>query len=104
MEGDRHVNRNSIIYRKGAIQRTEIERPFLAVNGFSANLVQFLNLYHRMMSLLVTCTSTLYVCSLRARSGGLPLSGFPIGGYNLGFPTRGANSNPMGNQFLISTL
>ena len=26
-----HVNWTSIIYRKGAIQRTEIKRPFLAV-------------------------------------------------------------------------
>ena len=61
MEGSRHVNWNSIIYRKGSIQRTEIGRPVLAVKGFSTKLVQFLNLYHRIMLLLVTCTSSLYV-------------------------------------------
>ena len=59
MEGDRHVNRNSITYRKGAIQRTEIERPFLAVKGFNTNLVQFLNFYWHIMLLLVTCMSAL---------------------------------------------
>ena len=60
MEGGHNRYWNSIIFRKGAIYRSEIERPFLAANGFNTNLVQFLSPYH---VLLVTCTSTL----LRAR-------------------------------------
>ena len=61
MEGSHHVNRNSIIYRKGAIQRTEIARPFLVAKGFNTNLVQFLNFYRCIMLLLTMCTSALYV-------------------------------------------
>ena len=50
MEGSHHVNSNSIIYRKRAIHKTEIEMPFLAVKGFNTNLVQFLPLYHVIIS------------------------------------------------------
>ena len=38
MEGNHHVNWNSIIYRKGAIYRTEIERLFLAAKGFNTKV------------------------------------------------------------------
>ena len=44
--GSHDTNRFSIIYRKGTVHRTEIERPFLATKGFNTNLVQFLLLYH----------------------------------------------------------
>ena len=50
MDGNHNVNWNSIIYRKRAIQRTEIERLFLAAKGFNTNLVQFLLLYHVIIS------------------------------------------------------
>ena len=50
MEGSHHVNWNSIIYRKGAIHKTEIERPFLATKGFNTNLVQFVSPYHIIIS------------------------------------------------------
>ena len=61
MEGSHHVNWNGIIYRKAAIQRSEIERPFLAAKSFNINLVQYLNFYRSIMLLLVMCMSTLYV-------------------------------------------
>ena len=47
----------SIIYRKGAIQRTETEKPVLAAKGFNTNLGQFLNFYCCVILLLVTCMS-----------------------------------------------
>ena len=52
---------NIVICRKGLIQRTEIERPFLATKSFNSNLVQFLDSCHCIMLLLllVTCMSTL---------------------------------------------
>ena len=40
MEGSRHVNCNSIIYRKRTVHRTEIERLFLAAKGF--NTIQYI--------------------------------------------------------------
>ena len=40
----------SIIYRKGAIHRPEIERPFLAAKSFDAKVEQFLPLYHVLIS------------------------------------------------------
>ena len=46
IEGSHHINWNSIIYRKVAIHMTEIERPFLAVKGFNANLLQCLPPYY----------------------------------------------------------
>ena len=49
MEGCQ-VNWNSIIYKKGAVDRTEIERSFLAAKGFNTNLVQFLPLHHVIIS------------------------------------------------------
>ena len=42
MEDNLHDNWNSIIYRKGALHRTEIEGPVLASESFNASLVQFL--------------------------------------------------------------
>ena len=50
-----HGNYNSIIYRKVAIDRAEIESPLLAAKGFNANLVQFL------MSFLVIISNT-HIC------------------------------------------
>ena len=50
MEGSHHVNWNSIIYRKGTIHRTEIERPLLAGKSFNTNLVQFLLPFHVIIS------------------------------------------------------
>ena len=50
MEGSHHVNWSSIIYRRGAIHRTEIERPFLAGKDFKTNLEQFLLPYHVIIS------------------------------------------------------
>ena len=44
----------SIMYRKKAIHRTEIERSLLAAKGFNTNLVQFLNFY-----VLFLCASAL---------------------------------------------
>ena len=58
MEGSHHVNQNSITYRKGAVQRTEIERPFLAATGFNSNLVHFLLLYHAIISNVEVCFLT----------------------------------------------
>ena len=59
MDGSHHVNLNSIIYKKGSIQRTKIESPFLAVKDFNTNFVQFLDFYWCSMLLLVTCKSAL---------------------------------------------
>ena len=54
MEGSH--GKNNIIYRKGATQKTEMDRLFfLVAKGFNTNLVQFLNLYCRIMFFLVTC-------------------------------------------------
>ena len=51
MKGSLHVNWDAIIIcKKGAIHRTEIERPFLAAKSFNANLVQFLTPYHVIIS------------------------------------------------------
>ena len=56
MEGGQHVNWNSIVYRKGAIHRTEIDRLFLAAKGFNTNLVHFLPLYHDIISNAHICS------------------------------------------------
>ena len=53
------MNWKSIIYRKRAIQKSGIEKMFLAAKGFNTNLVQFLNVYDRIILLLVRCTSAL---------------------------------------------
>ena len=48
-----------MIYRKGAIHRTEIKRPFLAAKGFNTNLViHFLVLYHAIISSVYVCLFT----------------------------------------------
>ena len=52
MEWSHHVNWNSIIYRKGAIHRTEKERPIIAAKGFNNNLVHSLPPYHVIISSL----------------------------------------------------
>ena len=57
MEGNHHVNWNTIIYRKGAIYRTEEEKPFLAAKGFSTNLVQFLT-SHVIIGSMHVCSFT----------------------------------------------
>ena len=54
-----HVNWNSMTYRKGTLQTTEIERAFLFAKVFNTNLVQFLNFYCRIMLLLLMCISAL---------------------------------------------
>ena len=46
MKGSYHVNWNSIVNSKGAVDRTEIEGLLLAPKGFNANWVYFLPLYH----------------------------------------------------------
>ena len=59
MEDSHHANCNSIIYRRGAIRRTEIEKPLLAAEGFNAKLVQYLPQYHVISNVHVyffTCT------------------------------------------------
>ena len=40
------ITPDSIIFGKGAIHRTEIERLFIDAKGFDTNLVQFLPPYH----------------------------------------------------------
>ena len=50
MEDSNYVNCNSIIYKKGAVHRTEIERPFSAATDFNTNLVHFLPPYHVIVS------------------------------------------------------
>ena len=60
----------SIIYRKGAIQRSEIERLFLAAKGFNTNLVQiskFLSLYHIAISNVLVCSFTDIISDIHGR-------------------------------------
>ena len=54
MGGSHHVNWNSIIYRKGAIHRTEIERLVLAAQDFSTN-IQFLPPHNVVISNVHIC-------------------------------------------------
>ena len=68
MEGSHHVNWNSIIYRKGIIHRTEIERPFLAGKGFNTNLVQFLLPYHVIISNVHVCSFACTISHLHGRA------------------------------------
>ena len=63
MEGSHYVNWNSIIYRKKAIYRTEIQRPFLAAKGFN-NLVQFL-LLHVILSNVHNFSPLMHGCVLK---------------------------------------
>ena len=63
MESSHHVNWNSIIYRKGALHRTEIDKPFLNAKGFDINLAQyqfllsnhFIIYYVRVILLYIMC-------------------------------------------------
>ena len=64
MEGSHYVNWNSIIYRKKAIHRTEIQRPFLAAKGFNTNLVQFL-LLHVILSNVHNFSPLMHGCVLK---------------------------------------
>ena len=56
MEGSHHVNQNSIIYRKGAVHRTEIGRQSLAAKGFNTNSVHFLLPNHVIVSNMHVCS------------------------------------------------
>ena len=47
-----------LIYRKGAIQMTEIKRPFLAAKAFNANLVQCLPPHYVIISNRHICSFT----------------------------------------------
>ena len=58
MEGSHHVNGSSIIYRKEAIHRSGLGRLFLADKSFNTNLVQFLLLYHVVISNVLVCSFT----------------------------------------------
>ena len=50
MEGSHHVHWNSITYRKGAIQRTEMGLMILAGKDFNTKLVQLIPLCHNGIS------------------------------------------------------
>ena len=50
MEGRHHANWSSVIYREGAVHRTETETPFLPAKDFNANLIHFLPPYHVIIS------------------------------------------------------
>ena len=52
------MNWKSIIYRKRAIHRTEIERPLLAVKGFNTNLLHVLLMCHVIISNVHVCSFT----------------------------------------------
>ena len=56
--GSHHVNWNSIIYKKEAVHRTKIGRPFFAAKGFNNNLVRFLPPYHVINSNVHVCCLT----------------------------------------------
>ena len=68
MEGSHHVNWNSIIYWKGAIHRTEIERPFLASKYLNTNLVKFLLPFHVVISNVHFCSFTCTISDVHRRS------------------------------------
>ena len=57
----RHVSWNSLICRKEAIHRTEIERPFLAAKGCNTNSVQFLPPYYVIISQVQVCSFSLTI-------------------------------------------
>ena len=54
---------NCIIYRKGAIYMTKIERPFLAAKGFNTNLVQCLPPFYVISSNVHVCSFTCTRCA-----------------------------------------
>ena len=58
MQDSHHVNQNSIIYRKGEVHRSEIERPCLAAMGFNTNLVHFLPPHHIILINVHGCSFT----------------------------------------------
>ena len=72
MEGSHHVNWNSIIYRKGAIHKSEIGRSLLAGKGFNTNLVQFLPPYH-VISNVHVCSFTCTISHVHGRAPGMVL-------------------------------
>ena len=48
---------------------TDIERPFLAAKGFNTNLVQFLPLYHVIVSIMHVCS---FKCTISHMHGRAP--------------------------------
>ena len=50
MEGRHHANWSSVIYREGAVNRTETETPFLPGKDFNTNLIHFLPPHHVIIS------------------------------------------------------
>ena len=58
MEGSHSENWNSITYGKGAVHRTERERPFLVSNCFNINLVHFVPVYQVVISNVHLCSLT----------------------------------------------
>ena len=54
---------NCIIYRKGAIYMTKIERQFLATKGFNTNLVQCLPPFYVISSSVYVCSFTCTRCA-----------------------------------------
>ena len=53
---------------KGATHRTEIERSFLAAKGFNTNLVQFLPLYHVIISIVLVFSFTCTISHMRGHA------------------------------------
>ena len=53
---------------KGAIHRTEIEKPLLAAKGFNANLVKFLPPYDVIISFLYVCYCTCKISHVKGRA------------------------------------
>ena len=68
MKGSHHVNSNSLIFRKGAIHKTEIE-AFSEAKDFNTNLVHFLPLHYVIISNLHVCSFT---CSTSRMHGRAP--------------------------------
>ena len=64
MEGSNYVNWNSIIYRKEAIDRKEIERLLLGARGFNTNLVQFLLPCHVTINNMHVCSFTRMISNI----------------------------------------
>ena len=58
----------SIIYRKGAIHGTEIERPFLAAKEFNTSLIYFLPPYEVIVSNMHVCSFTDTISNVHGRT------------------------------------
>ena len=68
MEHSYHVNRNSIASRKVTKRKTVTERPLLVAKGFRTNLVQFLPLYHVIVSSVHVCSFTCTIPHVHKRA------------------------------------